>query len=122
MSAARVYRPTPTVHGAGRLRSSVGGFGKYRTALQLGFDTAITGMLATYIRETLAARLSGLVRLCQSPRCCSMLRAGIARAGCPDLLQLAFREWKGHDKGCAFIIKPVTDPTTQAPSKIVRDP
>ena len=53
MSAARVYRPTPTVHGAGRLRSSVGGFGKYRTALQLGFDTAITGMLATYIRELL---------------------------------------------------------------------
>jgi hypothetical protein len=49
-------RPTPTVHGAGRLRSSVGGFGKYRTALQLGFDTAITGMLETYIRETLAAR------------------------------------------------------------------
>ena len=27
----------------------------------------------------------------------SMRRAGVARAGCPVLLQLAFREWKGHD-------------------------
>ena len=58
----------------------------------------------------------------QSPRAGSMRLAGVARAGCPDLLQLAFREWKGHDKGCTFIIKPVTNPTTQAPGKIVRDP
>lgn len=40
---------------------------------------------------------------------------------CPVGLQLPFRQWKGHDKRCSRIVKPVTNPTAQASCEILRD-